>query len=407
MRNDFTLFLRKIPNARSVFYYYTYDEEGKRRGPWTTKCLKRTDARNYCHRLFKNGELIPNKKTAITFGEYSVGFWERGSEYVKNQESRADITDNYINKCAKMTVNQLLPFFANTPLEKITDKDVNNWLLNFCERKIIRDGKTETIKYRNTYANTVFSVFNVMLSDAVRRGLLASNPCEKVRRLKNDCKKITILTVGEVDKLFPKNYKAVWGDNKTGYAACRLASLTGMRIGEILGLRGEYIFDRHIHICGQYGDGSYKPYTKTKENRNIPLIPEMIALLRGLNNGKGYVFSTDGGVVPVTQCYVRRAFHQALVKIGIKKAEIKNRALTLHSWRHFLNTELLRQGLSDMQVQGVTGHKSINMTERYNHLEASQITDVMKAQAAIAGTKKTKKKQKGLTLVKPLKRKTA
>jgi nitrogen regulatory protein PII-like uncharacterized protein len=40
-------------------------------------------------------------------------------------------------------------------------------------------------------------------------------------------------------------------------------------------------------------------------------------------------------------------------------------------------------------VQGVTGHKSIGMTERYNHLEASQITDVMKAQAVIAGTQKT------------------
>jgi len=35
-----------------------------------------------------------------------------------------------------MLINQILPFFANTPLEKITDKDVNSWLLGFRERKV-------------------------------------------------------------------------------------------------------------------------------------------------------------------------------------------------------------------------------------------------------------------------------
>jgi integrase len=176
------------------------------------------------------------------------------------------------------------------------------------------------------------------------------------------------------------------------------------------------MFDTHIYICGQYGDEGYLPYTKTKENRKVPLIPEIIGLLRGFNNGDGFIFSLNGGEVPVTQSYIRRAFHGALKKIGIDEAEIKRRALTIHSWRHYPNTELLKQGLTVAQVQGVTGHKSISMTERYNHLEASQITGIMKAQAAIAGTEKVKlpKKtgkgtndQKGLKLVKMPMRKTA
>jgi len=58
----------------------------------------------------------------------------------------------------------------------------------------------------------------------------------------------------------------------------------------------------------------YLPYTKNKENRNIPLIPEIIALLRRFKNGKGYVFSLEGGAVPVTEAYIRKAFHQALKK---------------------------------------------------------------------------------------------
>jgi len=210
---------------------------------------------------------------------------------------------------------------------------------------------------------------------------------------------MTILTDEEVKKLFPDNYKSIWGDKIIPYAVCRLASLTGMRIGEILGLRGEYVFDNHVLVCGQYGEKGYFPFTKTKENRSIPLIPEMIALMRGLNNGNGFVFSMNGGAVPVSRSCVRTAYNDALNKIGISKAEIKQRALTLHSWRHFLNTELLKQGLTVSQVQSVTGHKSIDMTERYNHLEASQITDVMKAQTTIAGTKETKDNQEGLKLV--------
>jgi len=419
MHNDFTLFMRTYPNGTKVVFYHAYDKDGKRVGPWTTNSLTLTAARNYCHKLLVAGALIPSKTKPFTFGEFAAGFWERGSEYVKNQESRADITDTYINNCRKMLTNQILPFFADTPLDKITDKDVNKWLLGFRERKTENDGKTEIVKYQNTYANTVFGTFNVMLAEAVRQGLLTANPCDKVRRLKNDRKKIQILTVEEVQKLFPKKHKTIWGDKTIAYAVCRLASLTGMRIGEILGLRVEFVFDEYIHVCGQYGDEGYKPYTKTKEDRNIPLIPEMIALLRGLNNGNGYVFSLTSGAVPVTQAYVRKAFHQALKKIGINEAEIKRRAITIHGWRHFLNTELLKQGLTVMQVQGVTGHKSDKMTEMYNHPSASQINDVMKAQSAIAGTQKPEKEktpketgkaennQKGLAIVKMPRRKSA
>jgi len=159
-----------------------------------------------------------------------------------------------------------------------------------------------------------------------------------------------------------------------------------MRIGEILGLRGEYVYDKYIKVCGQYTKHGYGK-TKNKENRNIPLLPEMIALLRSLmeKNGKGYVFSLDCGAKPVNRNYVYCALKDALRKIGINDEEIQRRGLSVHGWRHFLNTDLLRQGLTIQQVQGVTGHKSDDMTERYNHLDVRLIDDVIKAQAAIVG----------------------
>jgi integrase len=413
MHNDFTLFLREYPNGKKVFFYYTYDEAGNRRGPWTTKATLKTAAKNYCNDLLKKGELIPDRKNTITFGEYANGFWERGSEYIMKQDSRANITDSYIDNCRKYVNNQLLPFFADVPLKQLTEKAVNDWLLGFKNRKVMVDGKEETVHYQNTYANTVLGTLNVMMMEAVKRGHILKNPCEGVERLKNDRREMEIFKVGEVQKLFPKNYKAVW-NNEISYIANRLASLSGMRIGEIMGLKGEYVYEDYILVCGQYGDYGYLPHTKTKENRAIPIMPEMMTLLRKLMkiNGKGFIFSLDGGAKPVCYSYIRRDFTRALEKIGINDEEAKKRRLTLHSWRHFLNTVFLQLGLTLQQVQCVTGHKSAQTSAIYTHLDARQIDDITKAQRVIMGKKPKKEKQpeetakkqktsKGLELVKP------
>jgi integrase len=228
-----------------------------------------------------------------------------------------------------------------------------------------------------------------MMAYAVEQEIITVNPCARVRRLKNDRKKIEIITVEEVRKLFPKNWKTIWGDKEIAYTANRLASLTGMRAGEIMGLRGEYVFDDYIYVCGSYGEYGYGP-TKTKETRFIPLIPEMIGLLKKLmeKNGKGYVFSLAGGATPVCRKYFYDEFHRALKRIGIDQKEITRRGLSIHSWRHFLNTELQRQGLSLQQVQAVTGHKSDRMTEWYSHFDVRQLSNVMEAQHVITGGKK-------------------
>jgi hypothetical protein len=167
MRNDFTLFMRMYPNGKKVVFYHAYDESGKRVGPWTTNSLTFTAARNYCHKLLVAGTLIPNRNKVMTFGDFANGLWERGSEYVKNQESRADITDTYIDNCRKMLNKQIIQFLGDMQLDKITNKDVNSWLLGFKEQKVVKDGKTETVSCKNTYANTVFGTFNVMLAEAV------------------------------------------------------------------------------------------------------------------------------------------------------------------------------------------------------------------------------------------------
>jgi integrase len=386
MHNDFTLFMRTYSNGTKAVFYHAYDENNRRVGPWTAKCRNLTAARNYCNRLLKAGELVPDKKAAATFAEFAEGFWDKNSGYAKRQESRADITGNYLGNCRQNLKNQILPFFGNMPLGAIAGEDINKWLIAFRDRgRKLRNGKLK--HYKNSYANNALSVINIMMTEAARRKLIASNPCENVRKLKNDSRAVEILTADEARKLFPENPLPIWGGKEIDFAANRLASLTGMRIGEIMGLRGECVFEGYIRVCGQHGNYGYKPYTKTKESRNIPIIPEMEAVLRGLmkKNGKGFIFSQNGGATPVNQREIRKEFTRALKRIGLAGEEIKKRGLTPHGWRHFVNTELQLQGLTVLQVQAVTGHSSNRMTEHYSHLDARHIRDIAKAQAAILG----------------------
>jgi integrase len=176
--------------------------------------------------------------------------------------------------------------------------------------------------------------------------------------------------------------------------ANKIAALTGMRCCEVLGLRGEYVFDDHIFLNAQYIKKYGYRATKTKIKHHIPLTAQVVAELRKLMklNGQGYIFSLDGGAKPVTGRHIYNGLQKALINIGITEKEIKERGLNIHAWRHFCNTELQKGGLSIQKVQAVTGHKSVSSTERYTHFDPMDFGEVPKIQAALL-KKKPKKKE--------------
>jgi len=220
-----------------------------------------------------------------------------------------------------------------------------------------------------------------MLGEAVRLKILDKNPCDEVKDLKEvDCVRV-ILTPDEFKKLFPVNWSSVW-EKEIVYKANLLAACSGLRIGELRGLRGEDIFDNYIHVHGQYLIKKYVDHTKTKADRTIPISAVMRKMLDDLilNNGKGYVFSVDGGKTPITNDWLNKGFNRALKNIGISYEEKLKRNLSFHAWRHFLNTLLLTSNVSIKKVQNVTGHKSLKMTDRYTHFDNTQFTEVVAVQ---------------------------
>jgi integrase len=258
-------------------------------------------------------------------------------------------------------------------MNRISREDIENWIDSMAEEG-----------YQNTYINSILGTLRTMMIEAAARKVIRENPAANMERLVNDRRDIKIITREEFRKLFTGDWKTVWDNDRISYTANKLAALTGMRSSEVLGLRGEYVFDDHIYLCKQYDEYGYRD-TKTKDKHNIPLADDMIRDLQKLKamNGEGFLFSLDGGNGPVCRRTMYDDFHRALNRIGIDDSEISGRHLHLHAWRHFCNTELQKAGISIPKVQSVTGHKSDRMTEWYCHFDPNEFGEVRKAQETL------------------------
>ena len=394
----FTLFKRTMPSGQVIFYYQCYDEKGKRQAAKSTGKTKKTEANEHCLKLFKNGLLIPEQKKT-TFGEFSVGWWDLETcRYLKWRQLHDPISKQTLSGHQSNFKHHILGYFAKFKLDDITPVVIENWLLVMSEKESLKyatkkknnddsgnDSKEIIVKPKvflkaNTI-NLALNTLKIMLGEAVKLKLLKVNPCHEVKELKEEETEKVILTTDEAKLIFPAEWSSVW-DNEIVYKANLLAACTGLRIGELLGLRGELVFNDCIYVKGQFTRFGYVDHTKTKDNRTIPISDIMKKTLDDLlaKNGNGYVFSDDGGLTPITTWQINRGYNRALKKIGISYDDKLKRGLSFHSWRHFLNTLLLTSNVGLSKVQKVTGHKSLKMTDHYTHFDTKQFTEVVAVQ---------------------------
>jgi integrase len=354
----------------------------------------------------REGKLLPSAQTRIpTFAEYADGWWEPETcLYLKKRLARRTLSVDYMNQALQITRHFLVPYFGKMRLDRITDEEIDTWLVNFCDREQRRNckkiaGEKEVSlvpkKLKTSYANICFGVLRLMLKQAAKRHVIPFNPADNVEKLIVEKKQVAILTAAEFRELGKSQRKALPrepGDGMDKWAFCLelakmanfLAACTGMRIGEVLGLRGECVFADFIRVQGQYGLRGYGP-TKTRSVRNIPLTREIMDGLRKLVelNGDGYLFSCDGGAKPISRYYFNKFLTGALASIGIDGAEKKKRNLTPHSWRYFLNTNLRARGVPDAKVKSVTGHKSEEMVERYTQFYTEEFNEIRAVQETL------------------------
>ncbi|WP_428898437.1 Site-specific recombinase XerD [Parelusimicrobium proximum] len=133
-----------------------------------------------------------------------------------------------------------------------------------------------------------------------------------------------------------------------------IAIMTGMRRGEILGLKWENIDLNSGFI--------YLLDTKSGKPREIPLIPSLITVFMQLGP------KPVGKVFDITEVQLKFSFKKALMMCGVEQ-------FRFHDLRHTYASHFIMRDGSLADLQKILGHSSMNLTLRYAHLSRQHMTN--------------------------------
>ena len=164
-----------------------------------------------------------------------------------------------------------------------------------------------------------------------------------------------------------------WLEDAYPRTAClvELLLLTGMRIGEALALQWDDINVPARHITLRL--------TKSGKVRHVPISDVCLKLLRRLVEGTadcppgGWLFPSSHRNSLMTRPV--RPWKRACQAVGLPLS------LRFHDLRHTFASACVKEGIPLYTVQGLLGHSSIRMTERYAALAAA---DLLKASGRVS-----------------------
>ncbi len=262
--------------------------------------------------------------------------------------------------------NHVLPVIGNTQIKKVQPAHLESIYSG-----IIRKGLSAQS------AVHVHRVVHAMLAKATRWQLVGRNVASLVKPPRVEYREMRTLTPQEVKQLFSAasgtRYEALW----------RLAIGTGMRIGEVLALKWQFVnFDRRslrvvatLESDPDLGLINSEPKTKSSR-RTIHLTDSVLRALEShrarqnqermkLGNAwtdNDYVFASAIGTPVIMQNLGRRDFKNLR-----KSAEITG-YLRMHDLRHTAISLALSAGVAPTDVSNMAGHSNVAVTlQRYAH----------------------------------------
>ncbi|GHO77967.1 site-specific integrase [Ktedonobacter sp. SOSP1-85] len=285
-------------------------------------------------------------------------------------------------KYRKLMNTYIIPALGRIPLQKLTPQHVQRF-----HNQKLEDG---------LHARTIISIHNVLhqaLEDAVRWNLVARNVCDVVMPPKAEKYDITPLTLTQAQAFLA----SLQGHRLE--ALFLLAIITGMRKGELLGLRWS-----DIHFEQQYvrvrrtvsyieGRGYIETEPKTAKGRwLISLPPFALDKLRQhrlqqveqrskvANNWeeRDLVFCNQRGDY-LDPRYLSRLFARLL-----KKADLPH--IRFHDLRHSAATIMLSMGVHFKVIHEILGHSSSRITlDIYAHVLPAMHEEAMSGWKSVLG----------------------
>ncbi len=255
--------------------------------------------------------------------------------------------------------------FIKIPIVKLTKLKVDEWIHELLQ---------ENPMNKHQYANFRL-IIRQMLDYAVDREIIKQNPFLQVRIdlrrvLQPEHKKPDHTQVYSKDEL-ERLCEVAWKDfEKNKHPVHQLTPLavmfmffTGVRVGEVCGIRYEDILDTNMIVRRMvlFPSGEVIGHTKGFEDRVVPLVPQALKLIdlareRQKEAGastEGYVFSMNDS--PILYTSVTKAFTTYCKQIGIEPK-------SSHKARKTFVSTLLDNDININSVRQIVGHKDEKTT---------------------------------------------
>jgi len=327
------VYVRK--GKRITRFYIDYREGGVRRQVMVKSAISIEDALRELQRRVRS--LNGGTKYA-TFAEYSRRYMDT---YAKAKRSYRD------DKCR---IGPVVGFFGNKDMRDIEPSHIEA----FRQSRLVEGNSKSTT---NRYLSLVKRIFNLAIQD----GYVETSPARYIKKFsEKESLKERILTRAEDEKLMdacPQYLRDM----------VFLALHTGMREGEIMGLRWDCVDLKAREIRVEYA--------KSGKYRHVPMDSQVAVLLKSLfKKGERYVFANNR----TQKAYknIHKAYNLARVAAGLQDVRF-------HDLRHTFATRLVESGADIGLVQLILGHGDLKITQRYVHpskVSALQAVEVLAKQ---------------------------
>jgi len=292
------------------------------------------------------------------------------------KEKRAYLTVGALEDLESHGRTRLIPFFRDSELATIDERDVPEWLALMYEDVEAGELSAKTINNARTW-------LAVVLNEAVRRRLMPRNPVKAVPRLPHSAPELDYLRISEIDRYLDAcsaHYRPL----------AELLIGAGARISEALALTWADVdlAGRTVQIRRQRPRRGEVPVpTKGKRARSVHIGPGLAGSLELLRQDRLDRAIADGGwlflcPIPKRGRYARRTrptppnrrtvhdWHEA----ALRRADLRD--MPLHALRHTAAATWLSTGQPLVFVARQLGHRSITTTEEhYGHLETGFMRD--------------------------------
>jgi integrase len=219
-------------------------------------------------------------------------------------------------------------------------------------------------------------VLSAMFKDAVKWDRLAASPATALERPKDDR--------AAEERMRPLDTPGLRAlvdaaDGQVARALLVTAAMTGMRRGELLGLRWRDVdyTNRRVWVRRSIGLGGVVKQPKTARSVRAIALPRMVAdeleahwKTSPFRAADDYVFASSTGTPLDARNMLREVFEPAMRAAGLPR-------IRFHDLRHSYASVLIAQGAHPKVISDQLGHASVQITmDRYSHLFDGSYSDV-------------------------------